>query len=140
MAGTLGQEDREEHAVAAHRAHQVHVDDALPRFDRDVLDRTDGEDPGVAHDDVDATELRERAIAGRFQVGVTRHVAARGRGGGPDAGRDAFRPVAVDVDVGDQHPRAAPCERSAIARPIPLPAPVITATAVETSMLIAPVP
>ena len=59
VTAALGEEQGEEHEVAAGDAEQVEVDDPLPRFDRQRFGRAHGEDADVVDDDVDPAESIE---------------------------------------------------------------------------------
>lgn len=134
----LLQEQRQEHEVAAYDAQQVHVDDALPRFERDVLDGADGQDADVVHHQVDLPEPLQREVPYGTQVVEAGDIARGGdstRTVRPQLGGDRLCPFGVQV--GDHHPRAPAGEGMRGGSPDPAALrPVTTVTASRRSIVI----
>jgi len=131
VAAALSEQHRKEHEVAPHDAEEVDVDDPLPRVERDVLDGTDGKDADVVHDDVHRPETLQGEIAGRLKIGHAGDVARGADSRTADRVRDGQRPIPSTSLTTTRAPRLA--SEIADARPMPLPAPVTTATALERS-------
>ena len=118
--------DAEEHA-----AHE-HAEGVVPILDAGLRQRSEcAPDAGVVEEHVDAAELRRGAGDQRFDVGLRRDVDPLERdpplvpglvGEREGVLRGAF------VQVADDDACAFVEKRSALARPMPLPPPVITAT------------
>ena len=83
--------------------------DPFPTFERDDLDRADGEHADVVHHEVDPAEALERDVARRLEVADARDVTADRDSLVADLVRHVVRPLRVEI--GDDHPRATAGER-----------------------------
>ena len=85
------------------RAEEHHADESLPGLDRECLDWSDVLQPRVVHQDVDATEVTDRARHERVAVRLLRGVRSL-EYAGREVGGDSL--ALLDVHVREENARA----------------------------------